>query len=274
MTRSGPKGPNAVRFDAARRPIVRVIATMSLIVGCPAASPAVAVNGGIVPAQCAAPEGTAFVDGPLPRLARRLKGAGPATIVVIGSGSAAGVGTSRTESAFPYRLESRLASAFPKARLRFVVLAETGQTAPAMHARLPRDVIPLRPALVVWQTGSADAARGVPVTDFGAALDQGIVELRDAGSDVLLVDSQFGPRASLLINTDAYRESVRWNARRFELPLFKRYDTMQFWWSNEVFDLDAQDKATQMVTADRVHDCVAAQIVQLIERGVAARSAQ
>ena len=91
-----------------------------------------------------------------------------------------------------------------------------------------REVIPLHPALVIWQTGSADVTRGVPLTDFGNALEQGIVALKEAGSDVLLVDSQFGPRASLLINTDAYRESVRWSARRFDVPLFKRYDTMQY----------------------------------------------
>jgi len=38
-----------------------------------------------------------------------------------------------------------------------------GQTAPAMASRLATDVLPLRPSLVVLQTGSADAARSVPV---------------------------------------------------------------------------------------------------------------
>ena len=158
--------------------------------------------------------------------------------------------------------------------MRLVVLAEVGQTAALSHARIAKEVLPLKPALVIWQTGSADAARGIPVTDFGTALEHGIVALRDAGSDVVLIDSQYSPRASLLVNTDAYREAVRWNARRFDLPLFRRYDTMQYWSSHDVFDLDAESKASQLDNADRIHDCVAALLVRVIERGLdgAARS--
>jgi acyl-CoA thioesterase-1 len=222
------------------------------------------------PTQCRVPDDTALIDGPLPRLARRLKTSEPLNIVVIGSGSAAGSGTTRREASFPYRLESRLEKAYPKAKLHMLVLAETGQTAPAMHARFVREVLPLNPALVIWQTGSADAARGIPVMEFGTALEHGIGELLDRGSDVLLVDGQFSPRASLLINTDGYRDAVRWNARRYDLPLFKRYDTMQYWWSNEVFNLDAEDKTLQLDNADRIHDCVAGLIFRTIQRGVGA----
>jgi hypothetical protein len=123
---------------------------------------------------------------------------------------------------------------------------------------------------VIWQTGSADAARGIPVMEFGASLERGIAELQEAGSDVLLMDGQFSPRASILINTDSYRETVRWNARRFDVPLLKRYDTMQYWWSNEIFDLDAEDKSAQLENADRIHDCVGALLFRLIRRGVGA----
>ena len=221
-----------------------------------------------VPTQCAVPDDTAIIDGPLPRFAKRLKASDALTIVVIGSGSAAGSGTSRKEASFPFRFETRLQKAFPKPKIRLVVLAAMGQTAPLSFSRIAKEVVPLRPALVIWQTGSADAARGVPVMDFGMALERGIGDLRDQGSDVLLVDSQFSPRASLLINTDGYREAVRWNARRYDLPLFKRYDTMQYWWSHEAFDLDAEDKASQLDNADRIHDCVAALLVRVVERGV------
>jgi hypothetical protein len=222
-----------------------------------------------MPERCQVPENTAFVDGPLSRLARKLKANEPLTIVVMGSGSAAGSGTSHKEAAFPYRLETRLGATYPKSRVKLVVLAETGQTAPAMYARLAKDVLPLRPALVVLQTGSADIARGIPVMDFGSALEHGVLDLQSKGADVLLIDSQFGPRASLLINTDGYRETVRWAARRFDVPMLRRYDTMQYWWSNETFDLDVEEKTAQTDNADRIHDCIAALLVQLIQRSVA-----
>ena len=276
MTPSGNERPIASQC-AARRPwrSARLAAAAALVFGvfgvsAAFAAPPRAVPGPTIPAQCRVPDDTALIDGPLPRLAGRLKTQEPLTIVVIGSGSAAGSGTSNREAAFPSRLEVRFRNAFGKAKTRLVVLAEMGQTAPSMNARIARDVLPLKPALVVWQTGSADAARGVPVTEFGNALEHGIGELREQGSDVLLVDSQFSPRASLIVNTDAYRDAVRWNARRFDLPLFKRYDTMQYWWSHEVFDLDAEGKAAQLANADVIHDCVAALLVRAIERGVAA----
>ncbi len=225
-----------------------------------------------MPAQCRVPDDTAFIAAPLPRLARRLKSpdslTGALTIVVIGSGSAAGSGTSAKDAAFPYRLEMRFAKAYPKPKTRLVVLAEMGQTAPMMFERIAREVVPLRPALVVWQTGSADAVRGIAPMEFASAVERGIGLLHDKGIDVLLIDSQFSPRASLLVNTDAYRDAVRWNARRFDVPLFKRYDTMHHWWSNETFDLDTEQKANQLETADRIHDCVAALLVRLIVRGV------
>lgn len=223
-----------------------------------------------VPTQCNVPDDTAMIEAALPRLAKRLKSPEPITVVVIGSGSAVGSGTSRKEAAFPVRFEMRLQKTYPKQKIRMVVLAAMGQTAALSYARFAKEVLPQKPALVVWQTGSADAARGVPVMEFGSALERGIGELREQGSDVLLVDSQYSPRASLLVNTDGYREAVRWNARRFDLPLFKRYDTMQYWWSHEVFDLDAEDKASQTENADRIHDCVAALLVRVVERGVAA----
>jgi hypothetical protein len=223
-----------------------------------------------LPDRCGVPDDTALIDGPLPRLAQRLKSSDPITIVVLGSGSATGSGTSGKEASFPYRLVARIERAYPKSRPRLVVLAETGQTAPVMAARLPREVLPLRPALVIWQTGAADVARGVPVGDFTAALDRGVADLQEQGSDVLLVDGQYSPRAALMINTDAYREAVRWDARRFDLPLLKRYDAMQYWWSNETFDLDAQDKPSQVANADRIHECVAALLFRLIQRGLGA----
>ena len=226
--------------------------------------------------HCRVPDDVALVDGPLPRLARRLKGSSPgqgtATVVVLGSGSATGSGTSGKDAAFPDRLEQRLTRAYPNAHVRFVVLASTGQTAPAMHERFTREVFPLKPALVIWQTGAADVAGGVSVPDFETALERGIAELRDHGSDVLLMDGQFSPRGSLMINTDAYRDAVRWNARRYDLPLLKRYDTMQYWWNNDVFDLDAQDKTSQRANADRIHDCVSMLLMRAIRRGLDPRS--
>ena len=279
MTRSDAEGHEPAAIDthghphgAAHRDFCwRVLALGSLLsVASAAAAPPMKglVHDVGVSTQCSVPDDTAMIEAALPRLARKLRTSDPLTVVVIGSGSAVGSGTSGKEAAFPFRFETRLQKSYPKPKIRLVVLAAMGQTAVLSYARIAKEVLPLKPALVIWQTGSADAARGVPVMEFGTALEHGIGDLRDQGSDVLLVDSQFSPRASLLLNTDGYREAVRWNARRYDLPLFKRYDTMQYWWSHDVFDLDAEDKASQTKIADRIHDCVAALLVRVVERGV------
>ena len=258
-------------------PAARIVSCSDRLRRCAFAALLMAMTGGAVAApssgatpadQCHVPDETALIDASLPRLARRLAGREPVTVVVIGSGSAAGSGTTGRTAAFPQRLETLLTKAYPRAAIRFVVLARTGQTAPEMRARFPREVLPSKPALVIWQTGVADVTNGVSVTDFESSLEHGIAELQGKGSDVLLMDGQFSPRASLMINTDAYRDAVRWNARRYDLPLFKRYDTMQYWWNNGVFDLDAQDKSGQVDTADRIHGCVAMLLMRAIAHGV------
>lgn len=260
-----PARRSASPLDRLRR---GTLCTLSALLVATTNAVAAPSNGTAVPEQCRVPDETALIDASLPRFANRLRGGAPVTVVVIGSGSSAGSGTTGANAAFPHRLETRLAKTYPKSTIRLVVLARTGQTAPAMQARFAREVFPLNPALVIWQTGSADAASGVPVTDFQNSLEHGIAELQGNGSDVLLMDGQFSPRASLMINTDAYRDAVRWNARHYELPLFRRYDTMQYWWNNDVFDLETQDRTTQIDTADRIHDCVAALLMRAIAHGV------
>ncbi len=247
---------------------MRFAALVVLSVTGPMANAADTVREPAAAAPCSVPDDIALTDGALPRLARKLKGLDPLTIVVLGSGSATGSGTSGRDAAFPGRLEMRLAKAYPNTKIKVVVLAATGQTAPAAHARFARDVFPQKPALVIWQTGSADVAGGIAVPEFESTLERGIAELHDHGSDVLLMDGQFSPRGSLMIDSDAYRDAVRWNARRYELPMLKRYDTMQYWWNNDIFDLDAQDKAAQLDNADRIHDCLAALLMHAIRRGV------
>ena len=263
-------------MDASRRRSVGAVVALGIAVVAWSASTAYAApaRDDPMPTYCAVPDDTAFNDAPLPKLARKLKTNELVTLVVIGSGSAAGSGTSGKDAAFPQRFDARFVQAFGRPRTRLAVFAEPGQTAAGMFERLTRDVLPLKPAIVVWQTGSADAARGIPVMDFGATLERGVALLRNRGIETVLIDSQFSPRASLLVNTDAYREAVRWNARRYDVPLFKRYDTMQYWWSHETFDLDTDSKAGQVQNADRIHDCVAALLVRLIDRGVRSGAAR
>ena len=74
------------------------------------------------------------------------------------------------------------------------------QTARQMLERFPTDVIPEDPVLVIWETGTTDAVRGVGVDDFAATLQTGIDELKAHGIDVMLVDLQFSHSTTTVID--------------------------------------------------------------------------
>ena len=128
-----------------------------------------------------------------PQLTRTLavlRGSDSLRIVAIGSSSTAGVGATSPSAAYPARLESRLRAAYPANKVVVWNKGVSGQLATDMLARFDRDVVASRPHLVIWQTGTIEAVSAAPVDAFEATLRQGIAQLRAAGADVLLLDSQ------------------------------------------------------------------------------------
>ena len=208
------------------------------------------------PPACSVPAGVAVHDAPLPRLAKVLADERPLLVVVVGSGSSAGAGVSDRTRAYPYVLQRELASRFPGRTVTVDSGAQRGTTAAQMVDWLERDVAPRQPALVVWQTGTADAVRGADLEAFGDALDRGIETLRARGIDTMLMDMQYGPQTDALIKLRPYREYMMWAARSNGVPLFRRHDVMQHWAEAGVVDLNATDRRAQTAAADFVHDCL------------------
>ena len=77
-----------------------------------------------------------------------------------------------------------------------------------MLKRFPTDVIPEDPVLVIWETGTTDAVRGVGVEDFAAALQTGIDELKAHGVDIILVDMQFSHSTTTVIDFEQYLNTL------------------------------------------------------------------
>jgi len=234
---------------------------------------ALALAAGAVRAQdyatlCQVPPEIATLEDPLPRLARRL-GERPLNVIVIGSGSTAGAGTSDRSRAYPQVLQRELGRLLG-APVAVESIAKRGATAADMLEILRRDVVPRRPALVIWQTGTADAVRGVDINTFGEALEQGFDLLQERGIDVVLMDMQFGPQTDALIKLRPYRSYMMWASRGRDVPLFRRHDLMNYWSERGVVDLSATTRADQSKAADFVHECIgrvlAAGIVQSVKQ--------
>jgi hypothetical protein len=123
-----------------------------------------------------------------------------------------------------------------------------------MADKLSRIVVEAKPALVVWQTGTADAIRGIDPDDFRLALDEGIDTMQAAGADTVFINMQYSPRTEPILAVGAYADAMHILALQREVILFDRLSIMKRWSEAGVFDLYAATRKTDI--AEQVHDCL------------------
>ncbi len=111
-----------------------------------------------------------------------------------------------------------------------------------------------KPNLVVWQTGTYDALRGIDPEEFRSSVSEGVEKLQSAGVDVVLMNMQYSPRTDSVVALAAYVDGMRWVAREREVPIYDRLAIMRHWYDAGQFDLYAATK--DMKTAKSVHDCI------------------
>jgi lysophospholipase L1-like esterase len=175
-------------------------------------------------------------------------------VAVIGSASSELAGPSGTNIAYPTRLQAALEKLLPGVAIKVTTYARSRETAEEMEKKLSRIVNEAKPALVVWQTGTADAIRGVDAEDFRVALDDGIATLQQAGVDIVLMNMQYSPRTEAMLAMGAYADAMHMIALQREIDLFDRFSIMRKWNEAGTFDLYAATRKTDV--AEHVHDCL------------------
>ena len=173
-------------------------------------------------------------------------------IVAFGSSSTEGSGASSPAAAYPAQLQRDL-----QARLTLAGAGQSsvtvlnqgkgGDDAEAMARRLDRDVLSERPDLVIWQTGSNDPMSGVPVERFTELTRQGIVAMRAAGADVILMDQQWCRRLNATLGAERYGDALHRLAAELDVPVIRRHALMRTWAANGLLT------ATQMIGPDGLH---------------------
>ncbi len=218
--------------------------------------------GGEEPDECAVAAHLVTADYPLPRVARAIEQK-ELKIVVIGSASSliAGPG-GKQEAAYPTRLERALSNRLPGVKVTVATFAKPRTTADSMEQELEALVRTEKPAVVIWQTGTVDAIRRVDPEDFRSAIEQGVTAVLDADSDVILMNPQYSPRTESMIEVQPYADAMRFTAMQHEVPLFDRFAVMRQWGELGTFDLLDPTKKTDV--AERVHQCVAELLADLI----------
>lgn len=183
-------------------------------------------------------------------------------ILVVGSGSSLMPGPDGAGKAYPGRLEEVLRKRFPGVDIKVVAVAKSRQTAADMGQNLEKALLDRKPDLVIWQTGTVDAMRGVDPESFRASLDDGIDHVVDAGADLILMNMQYSPRTETMISLSNYADMMRVVAREREVPLFDRREIMRYWNDNGNFDLNLATK--DITTAYKVHDCLGRALASLV----------
>jgi len=184
---------------------------------------------------------------PLKHVAIRLAGRLPLRIIAFGSSSTEGVGASSPAATYPSRLLADLTADLPP-RQRVVVLNQGigGEDADDMARRLPT-VIAEHPDLIIWQTGSNDPLRDVPLDRFVQETIAGVQAIRAAHIDVMLMEPQLCKALDRKPATVRYRDALRAIGKGMDVPVIRRHDLMRRWLADGVLT------PAQMLSPDGLH---------------------
>jgi acyl-CoA thioesterase I len=217
-------------------------------------------------AACPTPEGFGVSEAALAKTAKALADGSDVVIVALGGSSTLGVAAGGADLSWPSRLAVVLARRFASARVKVVNLAVPRQTAQDAAARLAREVLPLRPKLLIWETGTVEAVRGTDVDTFRETVQAGIDELHAAGIEVLLMNAQFSRDTDAMIRFEPYLAALREVADANEVPVFNRHGLMRYWAESGVLDLRTKDSDQRRRLATRLYDCIGRAMADLVIR--------
>ena len=169
-------------------------------------------------------------------------------IIAFGSSSTQGVGASTPAASYPAQLQLVLSRTLPKGvSVEVVNSGIGGQDVDDMMARLQADVLARKPDIVIWQTGSNDPLRQVPINRFEAKTREGVRTMRDHGIAVILMEPQWCPLLNQAPGAERFRAVVRQVGQDMAVPVIRRFDIMQKWVS------DGRVTKADMLAPDGLH---------------------
>jgi acyl-CoA thioesterase I len=224
--------------------------------------------------RCAVPHELTRFRVSLPNIARAIRSGNGLVILAIGSSSTEGAGASDEAHTYPAQLAIELRRRWPQLSVTVINKGVGGQMAPQMLARFERDVLPYRPHLVIWQTGSNQALRG-DVNGYADTVRDGITRLKAVGVDIVLMDPQFAPRVLARPIHPLVVDSIDSIANDMNVAVFQRFAVMRHWIAS------GQYKVEDIISSDGLHmndvsySCIAYlladSIVAAAEPGVGSR---
>ena len=223
---------------------VRLSAVLATVLLLGAAVPIAAVHPAL---HCTAPDEMTRLQVTLPHTARAIRRGQALLIVAIGSSSTQGVGASDQAHTYPALLAAELQRRWPRLAVSVVNKGIGGETAEQMLARFTPDVLPYRPQLVIWQTGSNQLLTSEDVQGYESTVRQGVARLKAADSDVILLDPQYAPHLLAHPRHQAIVDTVRRVANDLHVAVFQRFAVMRHWVTSGQYRLE------DIIARDRLH---------------------
>lgn len=197
--------------------------------------------------DCRAPGEVTRLHVKLPNTARAIRRGEPLVIVAVGSSSTVGIGASSAGNAYPAMLALELSERWPNSRISVVNSGVSGETAQDMLARFETDVLPHRPQLVIWQTGSNTVLRGQLLDDYAETVRKGVRRLKATNTDIILMDPQYAPRVIRRPTLKRMLDFMRQTADDMGVGLFQRFAIMRHWVNS------GQARMEDMISRDELH---------------------
>jgi acyl-CoA thioesterase-1 len=218
--------------------------------------------------ECPMPERFYEFEPQLTKTSKALTSGREVVIAALGGSSTLGLAAGATALSWPARLSSVLTDRFPSARIKVVNRAIARQTAKQALDRLDRDILPMKPNLVIWETGTMEAVRGSDVEAFRETVRTAIDELRAAGVEVVLMNMQFSRETDAMIYFEPYLIAMRQVAEATETPLFRRRGIMRYWAESGLIDLRVKDDKKRRQLAVKLYDCLGRVMADFVMRGI------
>ncbi len=189
-------------------------------------------------------------------------------VLAVGSATTVGdqLGADR-HSAYPYRMVEALHAALPKVSFALTLRGGRGMTAEDMLPLLQAALTGQHYQLVIWQTGTVEAVRGMRPDGMVAALQEGIDRARDAGADVVLIDSQFSRFLRANADLDPYEAALQQISVMPGVALFHRFDVMQSWAEDGEIDLERAKRADRTRMMALLNVCLGETLARFVLNG-------
>jgi acyl-CoA thioesterase I len=229
---------------------------------------------------CETPAEFTTPSSPLPAVAKALNDKRPVEILALGSGSTVGDTSPNSGPAFaavktpgksfPYRMVDALRALRPDAQFNLTLAGGRNMTADAMVPLLQEQLTNHRFDLVIWQTGTVEAVRGLRPDTLREMLELGIANAADKHADIVLVDSQFSRFMRANIDLDPYEWVMGKTADNAGVDMFHRLDLTQAWVDSGEVDLERVGRDQRDKTVALLNTCLGHALAEYVINGAKA----